>query len=369
MSEATEMPQEPGPWWWDARQCWATQIDGKRHTAPKSIGRRDLKAAGEWFDTLRSRPASAESTVGELAAAWLDWDAQRVKAGRRDSEAAGAARARLRRICRTRLDRRDLGDWPAARLRVDHADALATIWRAKGVSPGYLRDLVMALKAMLAWASRAVEGRGPLIRSNPLAEAKVPPLPPAEERYAERSEAAAWLRWLRGRASRDFVLLQRVLIHTGARPSEWTRAKVSDLDVRRWVLTRRDWKAARATGRVRRVFVPVRLRRSLLRQASRLPSDVWLFTSPRGLRWGKSNLGTTTQRQREAARAAGVPLQARLTCYLWRHVAASDLLMKGVDIATVAELLGTSPQQITRTYGHLLKGHLAAAAERLAQRR
>jgi integrase len=362
------MAHEPSPWWWGARQCWATQINGRRHVAPKSIGRRDLKSAGEWFDSLRSRPASAEPTVGELAGLWLDWDASRVAVGARDADAAYTARSKMKRICRTRLDRRELGDWPAARLRPDHLDALVTLWRCD-VSPGYIRDLVGGLKNILAWASRPVEGRLPLLRSNPLAGIRVPPLPPAEERYASRGEAAAWLRWLRGRASRDFVLLQRILIHTGARPSEWTRAKVSDLDTRRWVLTRRDWKAARATGRVRRIFVPVRLRRPLLRQASRLPGDAWLFLSPRGLRWSRSNLATTTQRFRDAARKAGVPLQARLTCYLWRHVAASDLLMKGVDIATVAELLGTSPQQITRTYGHLLKGHLAAAAERLAQGR
>ncbi len=363
------MPQEPGPWWWDARGCWATQINGKRHTAPRSIGRRDLRAAGEWFDTLRSRPASSEPTVGELAGAWLDWDAGRVAAGRRDAEAAGALRSRLRRICRTRLDRRHLGDWPAARLRPDHVDALVATWRADGVSPGYLRDLVTALKGAMAWAGRACEGRGPLIRSNPLAGARVPPLPPVEERYATRDEAAAWLHWLKGRASADYILLQRVLIHTGARPSEWTRAKVSDLDIKRWVLTRRDWKASRATGKVRRIFVPVRLRRSLLRQARLLDPDGWLFVSPRGLRWSKSGLSTTTSRFRDAAIRAGVPVSARLTCYLWRHVAASTLIMDGVDISTVAELLGTSPQQITRTYGHLLKGHLAAAAERLAQRR
>jgi site-specific recombinase XerD len=58
-----------------------------------------------------------------------------------------------------------------------------------------------------------------------------------------------------------------------------------------------------------------------------------------------------------------------ITNYLWRHVAASDLLMSGVDVATVAELLGTSAAQIQRTYGHLLEDHLAAASERLGRRR
>src|SRR5581483_8234949 len=59
----------------------------------------------------------------------------------------------------------------------------------------------------------------------------------------------------------------------------------------------------------------------------------------------------------------------RLTNYRWRHTAISTLLMLGVDVPTVAELTGTSPEMIYRHYGHLLDEHLAAAAEKLAGRR
>ena len=38
----------------------------------------------------------------------------------------------------------------------------------------------------------------------------------------------------------------------------------------------------------------------------------------------------------------------------------------GVDVPTVAELTGTSPEMIYRVYGHLLDSHLQAAAEKLA---
>lgn len=47
----------------------------------------------------------------------------------------------------------------------------------------------------------------------------------------------------------------------------------------------------------------------------------------------------------------------------------SSLLMQGVPISVVAELLGTSAQMIATTYGHILSGHLADAAEALARRK
>jgi integrase len=56
----------------------------------------------------------------------------------------------------------------------------------------------------------------------------------------------------------------------------------------------------------------------------------------------------------------------RLTNYRWRHTAISTLLMMGIDVPTVAELTGTSPEMVYRIYGHLLESHLRAAAEKLA---
>jgi integrase len=54
----------------------------------------------------------------------------------------------------------------------------------------------------------------------------------------------------------------------------------------------------------------------------------------------------------------------RLVNYRWRHTAISTLLMLGVDVPTVAELTGTSPEMINKHYSHL-----AAAAEKLVGRK
>ncbi|MCU9931040.1 tyrosine-type recombinase/integrase, partial [Escherichia coli] len=54
--------------------------------------------------------------------------------------------------------------------------------------------------------------------------------------------------------------------------------------------------------------------------------------------------------------------------YSYRHAFATQALVSGVDIATVAELLGhASTEMISRHYGHLAneKQHLKDAAARV----
>ncbi|MFU7558762.1 hypothetical protein ACMFWY_08780 [Roseiconus sp. JC912] len=58
-----------------------------------------------------------------------------------------------------------------------------------------------------------------------------------------------------------------------------------------------------------------------------------------------------------------------LVPYSYRHTYITDCLERGVDIATVAELVGTSVQMIERHCGHLSKrhDHLRASAARALQ--
>jgi integrase len=54
------------------------------------------------------------------------------------------------------------------------------------------------------------------------------------------------------------------------------------------------------------------------------------------------------------------------TWYCLRHTFASRLVMSGVDLRTVAELLGHKTIQMTMRYAHLAPAHQLAAVERLA---
>ena len=53
------------------------------------------------------------------------------------------------------------------------------------------------------------------------------------------------------------------------------------------------------------------------------------------------------------------------TWYCLRHTFASRLVMRGVDLRTVAELMGHKTIQMTMRYAHLAPAHALAAVERL----
>jgi integrase len=60
--------------------------------------------------------------------------------------------------------------------------------------------------------------------------------------------------------------------------------------------------------------------------------------------------------------------EAKVADYSWhcnRHTFASRLVMAGVDLRTVAELMGQSSIQMTMLYAHLAPQHNRAAVDRL----
>jgi site-specific recombinase XerD len=64
-------------------------------------------------------------------------------------------------------------------------------------------------------------------------------------------------------------------------------------------------------------------------------------------------------------------MEAGIEGYSWhcnRHTFASRLVMAGVDLRTVAELLGHRTLQMVMRYSHLAPEHQASAVDRLATR-
>jgi integrase len=62
--------------------------------------------------------------------------------------------------------------------------------------------------------------------------------------------------------------------------------------------------------------------------------------------------------------------EAQIANYSWhsnRHTFASRLVMAGVDLRTVAELLGHRTLQMVMRYSHLAPEHQASAVDRLVQ--
>ena len=203
-------------------------------------------------------------------------------------------------------------------------------------------------------------------------------------------------------------MLERCLIRTGARPKELCGLEWGDIRWAGWrtsaglVAAKAEipadrWKAGAATGEYRTIYFTPVLTRALHREHRRCGGRRHVFVHGRGqggrgegepwrdgsvlskvvlrvrreliarqAEWNATLKSGGTVRPWEA-RMAAVAVQDdgpdKLSHYRWRHTAASTLLMAGVDVPTVAELLGTSPDMIYRSYGHILDGHLAAAAE------
>ncbi len=377
----------PGkPWYWQARKCWAVNVNGQRHTAPRSIGPKDQLGALTWHKSILE--GSIPVTVGNLRVAdlcelYLAWDEKRVSANQRNSQSHDLTVIKLTRVCATTIAGVKVGKMPAVSIKGQHLKSMLLEWQGekkkdgKRLSVNYCRDLASTFKAVFNWA---VGQDPPLVPSYPFAKTRLPKAPRPASRFATRKEAAQWLRFLWRKGLRDFAFLQRCLIHCGARPSELTRATWDEINWNGWkdkaghagaIITRTDWKSARKTGQDRRVYLPASLCRSLRRRMEAAPDpDSTIFQSPRHQPWTASNLATTTQRFLKQAIDAGVPLLKdkgpdRLINYRWRHTAASNLLVRGVPIAVVGKLLGTSAKMISEVYGHILDEPLADAASQL----
>jgi integrase len=412
------MPRSARPRWNPTRRRWYANIGdpdpgGRRREvfAPEAIGPRDEPGAWSWFHAERARreaeaeavpSAPDEPTVEWVCEHYLAWAERRRDEGRLSPEHYRSKEYHVGLL----LDH--LGERPAQSLRPDDMNTFIAALQAC-YSPNYVANICATADAALNWAVRAGH-----LAANPVKGHEPPTVPRAPQRYAERAEAAAFLRHWRtrsdrrsvaGRYDRLTILLERVLVRTGARPGELCKLWWSDI---RWdggttaaghpfakaVIPPERWKSGGKTGKPRTIYFSPALTRALRRElarADRHPVHVFVHGRGRGgkgagepwesgSRLSKKILAVRREAiaRAEALEAAGRPTRGlelirdegheRLTNYRWRHTAISTLVMMGVDVPTVAELTGTSPEMIYRVYGHLLDRHLREAAQKLAGR-
>jgi integrase len=142
---------------------------------------------------------------------------------------------------------------------------------------------------------------------------------------------------------------------TGLRPCEWIALERTDVDRRigvvhvRRTLVDGNVKPYGRTGRsLRTVPLPTRAAQAFDEQPARLDTRL-LFPGARG-----GHLELHAWRWRDwypALRAAGI---ARRVPYAMRHTFASIGIASGVSLFELSRFMGTSPQMLDRTYGHLL---------------
>lgn len=165
-------------------------------------------------------------------------------------------------------------------------------------------------------------------------------------------------------------MFRRILVflrYSGARPVELRRLEWEQISQEIQAAVQKVHKTSRTSKRPRRILlVPVLLKLlAWIKRHQKYPSR-YVFLNARGGQWKKRALCQHMERIREKA---GLPADLKL--YSARHAFGTNAIMNGVDIATLALLMGHSSIRTTQMYVHLADkdDHLLAAAAQAVKRR
>jgi len=162
-----------------------------------------------------------------------------------------------------------------------------------------------------------------------------------------------------GKAFRRLLFTLR---HTGCRPKEARLLKWSQVQGDHWVL--RKHKTAHAVGKPRIVYLTKPMQR-LMENLRRKAISEYVFTNTRGKPWSANAARLCIQRIKRKT-----DLPKDVSAYLLRHAFGTNAIMNGVDVTTVAELMGhSSLEMISKVYCHLAgeHRHLQNAVDRITR--
>lgn len=158
------------------------------------------------------------------------------------------------------------------------------------------------------------------------------------------------------KAAPDLAVLVRAMSLIPMRPGAVAAFTVANFDKRLSTLVIGKDKA----GQDRKITLPTLTASFFTEQAkNKLPSAP-LFARANGTAWNKDSWKYPFK---DAVIAAKLPQAA--TAYALRHSTITDLIIKGLDTMTVAQLSGTSITMIEKHYGHLRAAHATKALEGL----
>jgi len=191
----------------------------------------------------------------------------------------------------------------------------------------------------------------PLITHNPASKLKkVDEEPYRRERFLTVIEIERLLEVCHQRF-RPFVMTG---LHTGMRPGELFELRWKDVRFESGLIYVRRSKVGKAG------YVPMNdsLRSVLKELPSRFKRD-YVFPSPKT----GSRLDNIRKQFTSTVLRANIESPEEVTPYTLRHTFASHLVMAGVDLKTIAELLGHSSTRMTERYAHLSPAHKNRAVQ------
>jgi integrase len=222
-------------------------------------------------------------------------------------------------------------------------------WQTAGRHGG-----IASVKRALNWS--VSEG---LIENNPLKTVKTPAID-SRDVVLEPDE----LKKISSATDACFRLFLLALRSTGCRPGEISQLSADMVDLAAGTWTFKKHKTRRKTAKPRVVYLTpcmVALSRILMARRPKGP----LFLNSQGRPWHRNAIGLRLRRLRKKL---GLPNNT--VAYAYRHTFATEGLVNGVPVATMAELLGhVDTRMVARHYGHLDKkvDHLKRAVLQATQ--
>lgn len=340
------MARHPSPWFRAGKGAWYVKVDGRQIRLGTDKGEalrayhalmadRDLGGSG-------FRPASI--AVTDVFDLFLDDRLRRVERG---DLAQVTLDGYVRFLPRAAAH---LGRLQADRLRPHHVEAWVD---GQGWGATTRFNAITALKAAFRWAHR--QGH---LTENPI-EKLERPTPQKRQTIPDAATVAAWRAAWSDKAGQQLIT---ALVESGCRPGEIYTLTAADVDLVAGVWYVRN-KTRRKTGQAKRtVYLTPRLL-DLTRQLIEAYPEGPLFRNRSGRSWTRHAVGCRFNRLRKAGVAAPGD-----SAYALRHLYVTDALERGVDLATLAELVGhRDATMILRVYSKLAtrRDHLRAAASQI----
>ncbi|MCG9065045.1 site-specific integrase [Laribacter hongkongensis] len=195
------------------------------------------------------------------------------------------------------------------------------------------------------------------LESNPVNRVRKRPESKGNERFLNQEEALSVLQNADKNGRSDFKVFVAILLTTGARFSEISKAKWKQVDFKRSVIDLSDTKNG-----TRRALPLVEPALSLLKthnQTRSIDSDL-IFPSPNS-KLKSADYRYQWKKLKETCGLEGVRFHDM------RHTAASFLIMGGAGLRTTADVLGHKTLAMVQRYSHLLDEHKNEAATKAAK--
>jgi integrase len=153
-----------------------------------------------------------------------------------------------------------------------------------------------------------------------------------------------------------------VILQTGMRPNEVFRMEVRNLDFGRRAI----FNSSGKTKAAKRTIPMTREVREILQRRSKETCGRWIFSSPAGPgRSAQPNQPIKGVRKAHDAAIRRAAIQEHFRLYDLRHTYATRAAQAGVDVLTLAALLGHTTVQMTSRYVHPTDQHKQEAVQKL----